>query len=202
MTSSSVPRAEERAPVHRRRRGVVQEARRAGQEVWQAGERHLSVLAERDLLVGLERLQPHADANLVTSLRHRQIVGHGEQVASDVQVAAVVAARQPQLGLWIGRLAPANHHRADREPRQEARDAGSRRARRGLAREEISRAREAEAGRVEQRRREHVRFLHAEHLLSQAQQVRAERIERRGGVGVAVVKGVDRVRANLLLENT
>ena len=39
-----------------------------------------------------------------------------------------------------------------------------------------------------------MRVLHAEHLLPQAQQIRAERIERRGGDGVAVVKGVDRAQ--------
>ncbi len=75
------------------------------------------------------------------------VVGECEEIARDVEIASIVAARKPELRLRIGSLAAANYHRAYREARQEAGNGGSRSARSRLACEEISRAREAKAER-------------------------------------------------------
>ena len=53
------------------------------------------------------------DAELMPALGKRHAILIGEQIARDVQIAAVVAARQAQLRGGIRRRAAAHHHRAD-----------------------------------------------------------------------------------------
>src|ERR1700745_4021251 len=63
-----VKRSEHGTPIQRRGRRVVQERRRSAlQKSGQAGESGLSVLAKRDVFVGLELLKPCAETELVTA---------------------------------------------------------------------------------------------------------------------------------------
>ncbi len=119
------------------------------------------------------------------------VVGEREEVAIDVQVAAVVAAGEPELRLRVGRLAAADDDRANGQPGEKPWHRCGRRAWGRLAGEEVGGAREAESRRVQQIRREHVRVLDAEHLFAQAEQIGAVRIERRRRIRVAVVDRVD-----------
>ena len=137
----------------------------------QSRKGHLPVLAERDFLVGLQPLEPHPGGNLVTPFGERDPVRIGKDIAGDMQIAAVIASRQSQLRLRVGRLAAAHHDGADRESRQESRDRSCRAAGSRLPGKEITGARKSEPRRVHQVRRKHVRLFEADHLLAQLNKI-------------------------------
>ncbi len=70
-----IPSAEQRAPIHLRRRRIEQEAGNSSlQERLQAGERRLSELAQRYCFVRLKTLQPRAEFKLMPPSRQRYVV--------------------------------------------------------------------------------------------------------------------------------
>ena len=142
-------------------------------------ERGLPVLTERELFVRLKLLKPRAESELVPAVRELHLVLVGENVAEHVQVGSVVAAGQPQLRRRVGGRAATDDDRANRKIADETRNirASSRRARSGFTEEEIGRAGEAEARRVQQSRRKNVRFVETQHLFAQVGDVGAERID-------------------------
>ena len=93
-------------------------ARKAGKP----GKGHLPELAERDLFIGLEALEPYTGGKLVAPFGECDLIRVGEEISGDVQIAPVIASCQSQLRLWIGRLAASYHNRSDGESRYEARE--------------------------------------------------------------------------------
>ena len=86
----------------------------------QAGEGRLSVLAEREIFVRPQALEPGADGDLMAALGERDAVFIGEEIAGDAEIAAVIAAGETQLRGGIGGGAAADHDRADRETAKKA----------------------------------------------------------------------------------
>src|SRR5580698_6507052 len=188
-----VERAEQRAPVHLRRRRIVEEAAGSvGQKRLQAGKRGLSVLAEGQRLVRLELLKPSAKGELMDAMGQADLVFICIKVARDGKIAAVVAARQSNLRLRIRGGASAHHHSANLITQQESGHIDRRGSRSRLAGEEVAGARIAEGRDVQQRRREDVRLGQAGHLLAQRQNVGAVGIGDRRRKVVTVIDGVYR----------
>ena len=173
------------------RRAVEEAAGGSGKECLQAGEGGLSKLAEVDVLVGLEILEPGAEAPLVAAVRQRDTIFIGIEIARDVKIAAVVASGEADCGLRVRGGAAADDDGADRTAGEKSGDRGGGSAGGGLTGEEVSGAGVAKAGDIEQAGREDVGFFEAEDLLAEGEDVGAVGI--RGGRGVvgAVVDGVD-----------
>ena len=190
-----VARAKPRPPAEQRGRRIVQQAaHRALQERLQTGKGRLSILAERQILVRPQPLEPAAHGELVAAFGERDAVFVGEQVSRHAQIAAVVAAREAQLRRGIRRRAAANYQRAKRQSRQKTGKAGGGRAWRGLAGEEIAGARESYPHGVYRDRGKNPRFFQAGHLLAQALDVGAVGIRAGRREAGAVVHGVDCVQ--------
>src|SRR5579863_7276760 len=78
-----IKRAEQRTPAERSGGGIEQKTTDGPfQEGLQAGERGLSVLAQREILVRLEALEPRSRSKLMTAFRKRDSVLVSEQVSS------------------------------------------------------------------------------------------------------------------------
>jgi hypothetical protein len=94
--------AEKGPPVQFGGCGVVQEASDGPrQEGGETRECSLSVLAESQSLVGLKRLEPHAQTELMWAARKSRTILKGVQISVDSEIASIVAARQPQLRLRV-----------------------------------------------------------------------------------------------------
>ena len=63
-----------------------------------------------------------AEAELVAAARQRHAIFVGVQIARDVQIASVVAARQADLRLRVRCRAAADHHRAHLMSQQKSRN--------------------------------------------------------------------------------
>ena len=158
----------------------------------EAGEGGLAVLAESNVFVRLELLEPGTEIELMLAVRPTHAVFVGIEVARDGEIAAVVAAGKSYLRLRIGGRASTYHHRADGLSKQESWNVGRWRTGRRLTSKEVSGTRKAKAGNVQQGGREDVRPLQTQHLLLQAQNVGAVRVSGGRREVVAVVDGVHR----------
>src|SRR5579871_382468 len=117
-----VPGAEPRAPSEGCWRWIEQKsAHRALQEGLQAGESCLAVLAQSQIFIGAQQLEPSADAQLVPPFGKGDAVVVGKQVARDIQITAVVAAGETQLRGGIGRGTAADDKSAQRKARHKPR---------------------------------------------------------------------------------
>src|SRR5690348_15689844 len=150
--------AEQRAPSQRRGRGTIKETGLAIDQRSQTGERHLAVLAELDVFIGLKALQPYTCRPLVAPMNARKLIGKGEEISRDVQIAAIVASREPYLRLRIGGLTASHDDGSDREASQKTGSARRRSAGRRLSGKKISGAREAETRRIDHPRRRNMIF--------------------------------------------
>src|SRR5579864_2381920 len=75
-----IPGGKERAPVQGRRRWIVQERGNcAALKRGQSGKRCLPELAQGDIFIRLELLEPRAHAELMHAARYRETVLEGEQ---------------------------------------------------------------------------------------------------------------------------
>ena len=156
----------------------------------EAAEGGLAVLAERDVFVGLELLEPGAEAELMAAARERDAIFVGVQIARDPEVAAVVAAGEADAGLRIRSSAATDDDGADGEAGEESGNGCGGSAGRGFTGEEVAGARVADARGVEQAWGEDVGFFEAENLFAQREDVGAIGIRGGGGEVVAIVDGV------------
>src|SRR5579864_8290296 len=190
-----VPRAQPRTPAERGRRRIVQQAAyRALQESLQTGESCLTVLAERQILIGAEPLKPRSEVELMATLRERYPILICEQIPGDREIASVVASRKTQLGGWIRRRAASHHDRTKGTPCQETGQTGCGSTRCGFASEEVTGPRKARPGGVEQVGGKNMSFFDARHLLAEALHVRAVQIGAGGREVGAVVDCVNRAQ--------
>jgi len=144
-----VPGSEPRTPAEPCRCGIVQKsAHRALQKSLQTGERCLAILAERQVLVRPQALEPDSEVELMAPLRKGHAILKREQISGEMEIASVVASGQAQLGRRIRSRAASHYDRAHRQPREESGQTGRRTPRRGFAREEIAGPRKAGPGRV------------------------------------------------------
>ena len=133
-----IPGTEQRAPVHLRGRGVVEEASYGAlQELLQAGKGRLAKLRESQILIGLQWLQPQAGAEVVASSRQGHVILKGVEIAGDMEIATHIASGQADLCGWIRSGTSADHNRAHWLVANETRNVGRRGSRRGLAGIEI-----------------------------------------------------------------
>jgi len=188
-----VERGEERAPVHLRGSWIVKEGSGDAlcDELGKAGECSLPILRKRDDFIGLKLLEPNAKTELVSTAGERHAVFISEDVSVDGEITAVIAASESDLCLGIGRGATTDDDGPDAETREKTRDTDGWRARSGLTRKEVTGAREAETGSVEEGGRKYVRFFSAKDLFAKGKDVGAIGIRDSGSVGVTVINGVD-----------
>src|SRR5712692_9975032 len=105
--------------------------------------------------------------------RQRHAIFISEQIARDVQIAAVVASGQTDLGRGIRSGTAADHHGTDRKPGQKAGNAGCRGAWRRLSRKKVASTRKPEARGIQEGRRKNVCLLKIEDLLAESKNIRA-----------------------------
>src|SRR5690242_7756445 len=183
--------AEKGPPVHFGGGGIEQEGTDAPrQKGGEARECSLSILAESKCFVGLKRLQPHAKTELMRTARQRHAIFEGVQISVDAEIAPIVAAGQPELSLGVRSCAAADNDRANGPPRQESGNAGCGRARSRLSREEVTRASVAKSRGIQQCWREDVRFLEAEDLFPQGNEVRAVRVRGSRCQILSIIDGI------------
>ncbi len=151
----------------------------------------MSILAKRDVLVGLELLKPCAETELVTTFGQRDAILISVQIARNAQITAVVAAGQPDRRLRIRRGAASHNHGADLVSNQKSGYTCGRRSRSRFAIEKISGSRIADARDIQERGRENVSFFHTENLRAQIQNIGAVGISRRSCHVAAIVNGID-----------
>ena len=162
---------------------------RSLQEGSERGEGSLAVLVLSEVVVGLERLEPHAGLNLMARARVEDMVVDGVEIAGCGVVGSDIAAGAGDLRRAVGGSGPSNDDGASRFARKEARSVGLDR-RGNTAEEEKAGARVADAGCVEQVRREDVLLLNADDLFAQRFINEREGVLRRR-VGGGIVCGVD-----------
>ena len=105
--------------------------------------------------------------------RKNDVIVHRIQIASGVQVAAGICARQADLRRSIEGRTSTHDHGSNRIALHPTRDVDRR-----TARKEERCSGETEAHRIQERRRNNVLFLDAEHLLTQRFCDQAERVNR------------------------
>src|SRR5262250_2700058 len=82
------------------------------------GERGLAELTQGDRFVGLERLKPRTESELMPSANQRHTIFESEKVPCDAQITPVIAARQTQLCCRIRRGTSSDDDRTDRMAQQ------------------------------------------------------------------------------------
>src|SRR5215469_9628674 len=127
----------------------------------------------------------------MTALGKGHAVFISEEIAGDIEIAAVIASGQANLGSGIGSRTAAHHERAERQSRHETRKASCGGTGSGFPSKEVSSTRVPEAGCVEQTRRKLVGLLDAGHLLAQSLGIGAVEVGAGGGEVLTVVDGVN-----------
>ena len=158
------------------------------EEGGERGEAGLAVLVLREVVVGLEALEPAAGFDLVAAAGAEDVVVEGEEVAGGGVVGAYVGAGAGDLGGAVGGGGAGDDDGADGLACDPAGDDGLIAA--GRAEEVEGGAGVADAGGVEEVRREDVLLLDAEDLLAEGFVDEREGVGG-GGVGDGVVDGVD-----------
>ena len=159
------------------------------EEGGERGEAGLTVLVLRQVVVGLEELQPSAGLDLLAPARVEDVVVEGEEVAGSGVIGADVGAGGGNCGGSIGGGGACDHDRAGGFAGEEGWGDGLDRRRDGAEEVEVG-ARDADAAGVEQAGREDVLLLHAGDLLAQALIHQRKRILG-GRICDGVVDGVD-----------
>jgi hypothetical protein len=140
----------------------------------------------------LELLEPTAETQLMMPAGKRQPIFVGKDISPDRQVTAIVASCETDLRLRIGSCTPSDHYGTNAQTGKKSGDAGRRSARSGFAGEIVSRSREAETCRVQERRGKDVCLFEADDLFAQVENVRAVRIHGSCSDIAAVVNGINR----------
>ena len=110
-----------------------------------AGESGLAELTERDSFVGLEALEPDAEIELMAAAGQADTILKGVEISGNGEIAAIVAAREAELGLRVRGGATTYDDCADWAAEKKSGNAGSGSTGSGLPGEEIAGAGKAKS---------------------------------------------------------